>query len=151
MYHETDFFWRVHSVHHSAETMDWLASSRLNIIEPLITRTVGLLALSVFGFEQGPINAYIVFVGFHATFIHANCGVSLKWIEWLLVTPKYHHWHHAEAPEAINKNYSVYLSFIDRLFGTQYNPDHWPEGYGVVDGKPPETLFRQQLHPFTGG
>ncbi len=80
----------------------------------------------------------------------ANCGIDLSKIEWLLVTPKYHHWHHADAPEAINKNYAVYLSFIDKLFGTQYNPKNWPEGYGVIDGEPPKTLFRQQLHPFTG-
>ena len=148
LYHETDIFWRVHSVHHSAKTMDWLASSRLNFIEPLITRTVGLLALSVMGFGQGPINAYIIFVGFHATFIHANCGINLSWMEKVLVTPKYHHWHHAKDQEAVNKNYAVYLSFIDKLFGTQYCPDHWPEGYGIVDDEPPKTLLKQQIHPF---
>ena len=149
VYHENEFFWKVHSVHHSAETMDWLASSRLNIIEPLITRTLGLIIISTLGFEQGPINAYIIFVGFHATFIHANFGLNLRWIEWLLVTPKYHHWHHADAQEAINTNYAVYVTFLDKLFGTQHNPKEWPEGYGIVDGHPPEGLFRQQLHPIT--
>ena len=148
LYHENNWFWKIHSVHHSTETMDWLASSRLNFMEPMITRTLGLLAITSLGFEQGPINAYLIFVGFHATFIHANFGINLSKIEWLLVTPKYHHWHHADTPEAINKNYAVYLTFLDKWFGTQYNPDYWPDGYGVLHGKPPSSLLKQQLHPF---
>lgn len=146
-YHETNFGWRIHSVHHSTEHMDWLASSRLNIIEPLITRTLGLIGLAVMGFDQGPINAYIIFVGFHATLIHANCSINFDWIDWLLVTPKYHHWHHAKTEEAVNKNYAVYLTFLDRIGGTRYCPKEWPEAYGVLDGEPPKTLMGQQLHP----
>lgn len=150
LYHENSFFWKVHSVHHSTETMDWLAGSRLNILEPLVVRTVGLLVMATFGFEQGTISAFILFTSFHATFIHANCGIDLSKIENLFVTPKYHHWHHADAEDAINKNYAVYFSFLDRMFGTQYNPAHWPDGYGVIDGKPPKGLIRAQLHPITG-
>ena len=37
-YHET-WLWRLHAVHHSAKYMDWMAGSRLHIIEVLITRT----------------------------------------------------------------------------------------------------------------
>jgi len=147
IFHETKFFWKIHSVHHSAEKMDWLASSRLNILEPLITRTLGLIIISTLGFGQGPISAYIIFVSFHATFIHANFGLNLRCIEWLLVTPKYHHWHHSDSKAAVNKNYAIYLTFIDRIFGTQYNPKDWPEGYGIIDGHPPKGMLRQQLYP----
>ncbi|MEO1014497.1 MAG: sterol desaturase family protein [Pseudomonadota bacterium] len=148
LYHSPGFFWRVHSVHHSAEHMDWLASSRLNVIEPLITRTLGLLAIAVCGFDQGPINAYILFIGFHATFIHANCGIEFAALERFFVTPKHHHWHHAKDEEAINKNFAVHLSIFDRIFGTYYLPKAWPEAYGVVGEAPPKSLARQQLHPF---
>lgn len=149
LYHSNAFFWRVHSVHHSSEHMDWMASSRLNIIEPLISRTLGLIGISVVGFEQGPINAYIIFIAFHATFIHANCGVDLSKVEWLFVSPKHHHWHHAKAEEAINKNFAVHLSVYDRLFGTHYLPKEWPDEYGVVGEAPPNSIVKQQLHPFT--
>ena len=150
LYHETDFFWRIHSVHHSAETMDWLASSRLNILEPLITRTLGLFAITALGFEEGPVQAYIAFIGFHATFIHANCRFDFGPLDWIFVTPKHHHWHHAKAEEAVNTNYAVHLSFLDRMFGTLHLPKAWPEAYGVVDGEPPTGLIKQQLHPFMG-
>lgn len=147
LYHETRFGWKIHSVHHSTEHMDWLAGSRLNILEPFITRTLALIGLTVMGFDQGPVNAYIIFVGIHATLIHANFNLNLDWIEWLLVTPKYHHWHHAKADEAVNKNYAVYLTFLDRLGGTYYCPKAWPEAYGVIDGAPPKSLIGQYLHP----
>ena len=148
LYHTEDFFWRIHSVHHSTTTMDWLAGSRLNFMEPMITRTGGLLAITALGFDAGPINAYIVFAGFHATWIHANLGWDLRWIERVWVTPKYHHWHHSDAEEAINVNYANYFTFLDRIFGSQYNPDHWPEGYGVLYDAPPEGFLAEQLHPF---
>ena len=148
LYHTNGFLWRVHSVHHSAEHMDWMASSRLNIIEPLITRTLGLIGISLVGFEQGPINAYIIFIGFHATFIHANCGIDFSIVEWLFVSPKHHHWHHAKADAAINKNFAVHLAIFDRLFGTLYLPKEWPDEYGVVGDAPPNSIVRQQLHPF---
>ena len=148
LYHTNGFFWRVHSVHHSAEHMDWMASSRLNFIEPMITRTLGLIGISTFGFEQGPINAYIIFIGFHATFIHANCGIDFSKIEWLFVSPKHHHWHHAKAEEAINTNFAVHLAIFDRLFGTLYLPKEWPDAYGVVGVAPPKSIVKQQLHPF---
>tara|TARA_R110001606_G_scaffold111044_6_gene237403 strand:- start:779 stop:985 length:207 start_codon:yes stop_codon:yes gene_type:complete len=67
-----------------------------------------------------------------------------------MVTPKFHHWHHAKAEEAINKNYAVHFSFFDRLFGTYYLPEEWPDSYGVVHGAPPTGLVNQQLHPFRG-
>ena len=151
LYHENGFFWRVHAVHHSAEHMDWLASSRLNFIEPLITRTSGLLMLSIFGFEQGPINAYILFIGFHATFIHANCGIEFGWLEKIFVTPKHHHWHHAQDEAAMNKNYAVHIALLDHLFGTFYLPKEWPAAYGVIGEQPPASLIRQQLYPFSKG
>ncbi|MGH1421346.1 MAG: sterol desaturase family protein [Hyphomonas sp.] len=147
-YHNNDFLWRVHSVHHSTEHMDWLAGSRLHILEPLVTRTIGLVTMAVLGFEQGPMNAYILFIGFHATFIHANCAYDLKRLDGIFVTPRHHHWHHAQAKEAMNKNYAIHFSFLDRMFGSFYLPKEWPEAYGVVHGAPPKGLLKQQLHPF---
>lgn len=149
LYHTTDFFWKIHSVHHSTDVMDWLAGSRFNFLEPIITRTAGLLVITTLGFEPGPISAYIVFASFHATWLHANLGWDLRWMERIgLCTPKFHHWHHAKAEAAINMNYGTYVVWFDRLFGSYYNPDTFPDGYGVLHDPPPKSLWAQQLHPF---
>ena len=41
-YHEVPLLWRLHAVHHSVKSMDWMAGSRQHILELLITRTLVL-------------------------------------------------------------------------------------------------------------
>ena len=48
-YHEVPLLWRLHAVHHSAKSMDWLAGSRQHILELLITRTLVLAPIFVLG------------------------------------------------------------------------------------------------------
>ncbi len=52
-YHEVPLLWRLHAVHHSVKSMDWLAGSRQHIIELIITRTLVLAPIYVLGFQQG--------------------------------------------------------------------------------------------------
>ena len=51
-YHEVPFLWRIHAVHHSTRTLDWLAGSRLHIVELLITRVAVLGVLFALGFSS---------------------------------------------------------------------------------------------------
>ena len=143
--HETPWLWRIHAVHHSAEHMDWLAGSRLHIIEPLVTRALVLLPAFVLGAEKGPLLCYIVFAGFQAGLTHANFGP----LKFLLNTPQYHHWHHSSEREAVDTNYAIHLPAIDWLFGTYHMPpDRWPGKYGVIDEKLPKGICRQFIYPF---
>ncbi|MGH6720332.1 MAG: sterol desaturase family protein, partial [Alphaproteobacteria bacterium] len=34
--HEVPFLWRFHAVHHSSEAMDWLASSRIHLVDAVV-------------------------------------------------------------------------------------------------------------------
>jgi sterol desaturase/sphingolipid hydroxylase (fatty acid hydroxylase superfamily) len=63
-YHEVPLLWKFHSVHHSAETIDWLAGSRLHVFELVTTRVVVVTPLYLLGFNQAVLNTYIVVVGF---------------------------------------------------------------------------------------
>ena len=76
-YHEVPALWRLHAVHHSVKSMDWLAGSRQHILELIITRTLVLAPIYVLGFSKEVIDAYIVIVGFQAVFNHANVSVRL--------------------------------------------------------------------------
>lgn len=150
-YHEVPFLWRFHSVHHSVKTMDWLAGSRQHMLELIATRVCVLAPLYVLGFSEGVMNAYIIVVGFQAVFNHAN--VHLPWgpLKYVLVTPNFHHWHHASDDEAIDKNYAAHYAFLDYLFGTAVkSKNKFPEKYGVVGDYMPDGFVRQQLFPFRG-
>jgi sterol desaturase/sphingolipid hydroxylase (fatty acid hydroxylase superfamily) len=150
-YHEVPFLWRFHAVHHSVKTMDWLAGSRQHMLELIATRVCVLAPLYVLGFSEGVMNAYIIVVGFQAVFNHAN--VHLPWgpLKYLIVTPDFHHWHHASDDEAIDRNYAAHYAFLDYLFGTAVtSKKKFPEKYGVVGDYMPDGFIRQQLFPFRG-
>lgn len=149
-YHGQGFLWRIHAVHHSSKTMDWLASSRLHVLEALITRTATLAPIFLLGFDQAAVNAYALMIGFHATFIHANIDWDLSWLEPVFVTPRHHHWHHAEDEAAHNKNFAVHFAFIDRMFGTLHMPAGWPAEYGIGAEEPVRSYRAHTLHPFKG-
>lgn len=148
-YHEVPFLWKFHSVHHSTKTMDWLAGSRQHILELVVTRVLVLAPLYVLGFDKHVMDVYIIVVGFQAVFNHAN--VHLPWgpLKYLVVTPDFHHWHHASDDEAIDRNYAAHYAFLDYLFGTAVKSDkRFPEKYGVVGDYMPDGFVRQQLFPF---
>lgn len=148
-YHEVPFLWRFHSVHHSVKTIDWLAGSRQHMLELIFTRVCVLAPLYILGFSEAAMNGYILIVGFQAVFNHAN--VHLPWgpLRYVLVTPDFHHWHHASDDEAIDKNYAAHYAFLDYLFGTAVKSKKtFPERYGVVGDYMPDGFVKQQLFPF---
>lgn len=148
-YHEIPFLWRFHAVHHSSEQMDWIAGSRVHVIELLLTRMLILLALVLCGFSLGPVNAYIAFVAFQAVFDHANVSVNPGLLRYVFVTPNFHHWHHSQDREALDKNYAAHFAFLDYIFGTAVNSQKmWPERYGVLGGYVPKGFLKQLIWPF---
>ena len=149
-YHEVPLLWRLHAVHHSVKSMDWLAGSRQHLVEVLITRTLVLAMIVVLGFSKEVIDAYIVIVGFQAVFNHANVSVRLGPLRYVIVTPNFHHWHHAQDEEALDKNYAAHFAFLDHLFGTAVQSDRqWPAHYGVVGDYVPDGFLKQTAFPFT--
>jgi lathosterol oxidase len=146
-FHRVPWLWRVHAIHHSSETLDWLAGSRLHLIDIVVTRGLSFVPLYVLGFAPAAVYAYLVFVSFLAVFIHANVRFNLPALDWVLVTPRFHHWHHAASP--IDKNFAVHLPWLDRLFGTAHlPPGRWPEAYGIAGHPVPEGYWRQLAWPF---
>jgi len=148
-YHEVPWLWRVHSVHHSVNTLDWLAGSRLHMLEIIVTRIAVLTPLFLLGFDKRVIDMYIVIVGFQAVFNHANVHIAWGPLKYLIVTPDFHHWHHSSEQVAIDKNYAAHFAFLDYLFGTAVKTDQqFPEAYGVVGSKIPDGYLQQQAYPF---
>ncbi len=51
-FHVIPFLWRFHAIHHSAEAMDWLAGSRLHLVDAVVTRAVTYVPIYVLGFSE---------------------------------------------------------------------------------------------------
>ena len=149
--HHFPALWRLHAVHHSSEAMDWLAGSRMHPVDALLVRGCVLFSLTLVGFSTSVVAAYLVFVSFHAVWIHANIKGNFTWLEPFLVTPRIHHFHHAIERAAFDKNFAIHLPAIDRLFGTFYLPKgRWPKGYGLGTASMPEGYWAQLAAPFRG-
>jgi sterol desaturase/sphingolipid hydroxylase (fatty acid hydroxylase superfamily) len=145
--HKVPFLWRFHAVHHSSKALDWIAGSRSHFVDDTLVRGFILVPLML-GFSQSIILAYLIFVTIHATWTHCNFGPSVKWLEKFLVMPRYHHWHHTSQKEGIDKNFAIHFPWIDKLFGTYYYPDVWPERYGLDGEEIAPDFLRQTINPF---
>ncbi|MEG8064834.1 sterol desaturase family protein [Xanthomonas hortorum pv. gardneri] len=151
-YHNIPWLWRFHAVHHSSREMDWLAGSRIHFVEIVLTRSAVLLPLLILGFSTPAVNAYVILVGLQAVLANSNLGLRFGWLEYVLVLPRYHHWHHARQQDYIDVNYAIHLPLVDMLMGTFKLPpsrDAWPQEYGVMKLETvPKGLMRQHLMPF---
>ena len=150
LFHRIPALWRFHAVHHSAQAMDWIAGARMHFFEILALRSTTVIPMIVLGFSQGAVNAYILVVYLYATFVHSNLGWKFGFLEKLLVTPRFHHWHHGIEKEAIDVNFAVHFPLFDKLFGTHHMPENgrWPSGYGIGGHPVPKGYWQQFLHPF---
>jgi lathosterol oxidase len=150
-YHNVPWLWRLHAVHHSSRNMDWLAGSRVHLVEILLTRSAVLLPLVLLGFSPAAINSYVILVGIQAVLAHANLRLDFGWLEYVIVTPRYHHWHHARAAEYVDVNYAIHLPLVDMVMGTFKRPPagEWPGEYGVMKLETvPQGFWPQNWSPF---
>ena len=147
-FHAVPWLWRFHAIHHSIEEMDWLAGSRLHLVDVIVTRGVTYVPIFVLGFSNLALMIYVFLVAAQATFIHANVRWQFGPLRRFVATPAFHHWHHAAERDAIDKNFAVHTPIWDTLFGTYYLPDRWPRAYGLSGGRPvPAGWLRQLVHP----
>ena len=130
--------------------MDWLAGARMHLIEIAVLRSLTAVPMFTLGFDPVAIQAYLLIVYFYSSFIHANIGWKLGFVERFFVTPRFHHWHYGSDRAAIDINYASHFPIYDWLFGTHHLPEtEWPENYGVVGNTVPRGYWRQFIYPFT--
>ncbi len=146
--HKVPFLWCFHSIHHSAEHLDWLAAHREHPLDTVYT--MGLINIPAFllGFPLETLTGLIAFRGIWAIYIHSNVRLGIGPLKWLIGAPELHHWHHDRARDA--GNYANISPLMDLAFGTYRCPDHEPESFGIHE-KIPRSYIGQMLHPFRRG
>jgi sterol desaturase/sphingolipid hydroxylase (fatty acid hydroxylase superfamily) len=143
--HRVGFLWRFHSIHHSAEHLDWLAAHREHPVDSLYTILLVNLPVFALGFPLQSLAYFAAFRGLWAIFIHANVRLPIGPLRMLIGAPELHHWHHERTRES--GNYANVSPLMDLIFGTYRCPDHEPQSLGV-DEPMPASYVGQLLHPF---
>ena len=120
----TKYFWRVHKWHHSPTYMYWLGGVRTTIPDFFLVNTPYFLAFQLLYISPWWMaTAMAVSSIFQNDWMHMNVTWRSKWLEWIIVTPRYHHIHHSDDPQFYMKNLASLFTVWDRLFGTYVNPD----------------------------
>lgn len=142
--HAVPWLWEFHRIHHSSEHLDWLAAYRVHPVDQILNSTLIALPALLLGFSPAAILIYGVLYQWHAILLHSNVRIALGPLARIVTGPQFHHWHHADQPEAHDRNFGGQLVIWDRLFGTAFEPvSSLPQRYGVDD--PPREDFASHL------
>jgi sterol desaturase/sphingolipid hydroxylase (fatty acid hydroxylase superfamily) len=142
--HEVPALWRFHQVHHSSREMDWLAPNRRHPVDVTFARFSTSLPVLVLGFAAPAVVGYFAVKRIQGLLVHANISCRLGWLERVVATPFFHHWHHSAEPGTWNRNYAGSIPAVDWLFGTLYLPGRWPHAYGC-DNPAPDVGYLARL------
>jgi sterol desaturase/sphingolipid hydroxylase (fatty acid hydroxylase superfamily) len=144
--HEVPLLWRFHAVHHSTVHLDWISGLRNHPVDGvLLAPPFVFLVAAGFSPELAGVLAVVQVVT--GLFLHANVRCRWRPFHRVVITPEFHHWHHANEADAHNANYSILLPVWDLLFGTYFMPaGRRPSVYGVTPPLP-DGLVEQLLAP----
>lgn len=158
--HKIRTLWFFHAVHHSQKELNVFTDDRAHIIDLTIGALLSFIPFFIFDVS----NLYAVLVigvykPIHNRFIHANVKINLGWLGLLLTSPQFHRVHHSAAPEHADKNFGVYLSIYDYLFGTAchsrdiypqtgIDDSHFPNEENVPVASLPKNWLAQTMYPF---
>ncbi len=136
--HRVEFLWRFHSVHHSAEHLDWLAAHREHPLDSVYTVGIINLPALILGFPLETLVGLTAFRGLWAIYIHSNVRLPIGPLRYLIGSPQIHHWHHDRDRDS--GNYANLSPLMDLIFGTYHCPAHEPEAFGLNEPSPKSYL-----------
>ena len=142
--HKFDFLWRFHKVHHTAETLDWLAAHREHPVDSIYTVGIINLPALILGFDLDTLSFLVAFRGIWAIYIHSNVRLNIGVIKKIIGSPDLHHWYHDK--ERDRGNYANISPLMDIIFGTYVCPDHEPKQFGINE-KFSSTYIGQMIQP----
>ncbi len=138
----TKHVWRVHKWHHSPRYIYWLAGVRATVPHILLFNLTFVLALPIL--HSAPSWLFPLIMMEHMLrndWMHMNVSWRSQWLEWIVVTPRYHHIHHSDDPRYYKANLGSLFTFWDRIFGTYVNPGDVKQELSFGTGDP-DHLFR---------
>ncbi|MCE4536179.1 sterol desaturase family protein [Pelomonas sp. P7] len=144
--HQFDWWWALHSLHHSQRQMTMWSDNRSHLLDDVIVATVFALLARLIGVEPGQFVAITVITQLHESLQHANARISFGRVgERLLISPRFHRLHHGIGigHESLGRgtlgghNFGILLPVWDMLFRTaDFSPRF--DATGVRDQLPEE-------------
>jgi sterol desaturase/sphingolipid hydroxylase (fatty acid hydroxylase superfamily) len=125
--HQFEWWWRLHSLHHSQRQMTMWSDNRNHLLDDLIRDTMMVIVAQLIGIAPGQFVAIVAMTQLSENFQHANLRVWFGRVgERLWISPRFHRLHHsigighesAGRQTLGGSNFGVLLPWWDMLFGT---------------------------------
>ena len=123
--HRFDWFWALHSVHHSQRQMTMWSDNRAHLLDSVLRDAVLVVVSQLIGVAPAQFVLIVVFTQLVESLSHANVRMSFgRWGDRVLVSPRFHRHHHSIAADESTagphrgSNFSVLFPVWDMLFRT---------------------------------
>ncbi len=141
--------WSFHAIHHSSTQLNWLSSLRVHPINDLIAGILQSIPFVILGFSATVTAAFLPFLMIYGLLIHANVAWDFGPLRYILASPTFHRWHHAESTDGSGHNFAGLFPIYDLIFGTLYLPQReQPRWFGITGDPVPESFWGQLVYPF---
>ncbi len=144
----TRWFWPTHVAHHTDTHVNAFTTFRVHIFESVLMSLTYIVILTWMQLPQLiPVMAFVLFT--HNLYVHMDLDWDHGPFKYLLASPRFHRWHHADTPEAYGKNLANLMPVYDVIFGTYYQPGPCREKMGALaSGLEDKNPIAMWFYPF---
>jgi sterol desaturase/sphingolipid hydroxylase (fatty acid hydroxylase superfamily) len=145
----TPLLWPIHAVHHSDNHVNGFTTFRVHALEVVVMRAFEISMLSWIGIPPALVASAYIIATLHNAYVHFEVDIDHGPFNWLLASPRFHRWHHADQPDAYGKNLANMIPAWDMLFGTYLKAGTCHEKMGLErDGISSTDTVKLILLPF---
>lgn len=144
----TRWLWPAHAAHHSDTYVNGFTTFRIHSFEAILMAMNYLILLTWLQLPE-LIPIITVLMTTHNIYVHLDLDWGHGPFRYLLASPRFHRWHHADLKEVEGKNLANIFPFYDLLFGTYYDNGVCREPMGArstgLEDKNPILIW---IYPF---
>ena len=125
--HQLEWWWRLHSLHHSQRQMTMWSDNRNHLLDSILIDSIAVVLAQVIGVAPEQFIVIVALTQLSESYQHANVRMWFGRVgERLWVSPRFHRLHHSmglghesRGPKSLGgHNFGVLLPWWDMLFGT---------------------------------
>lgn len=144
----TKWGWPTHAAHHSDTHVNAFTTFRVHVLESILM-SLSYLILLTWLRMPAVIPFVAMFTHVHNLYVHMDLKFQHGPFKFLLASPAFHRWHHADVPEAHGKNLANTIPAWDAIFGTYYFPGVCTAEMGATkSGVEDKNPFLIYIYPF---
>lgn len=151
LFHKSDFFWKFHSVHHSSQNLDALASFKHSWVDAFINIGLSYILSQFFRVEASVVVLVNMSFLYVCVFQHANINfekVKTPLLKRIFITPAMHRKHHELTDSKRSYNRGFVFSIWDQIFGSFSEVDVEQDKFGInTPGYPHNSNLKQFFYP----